>query len=227
MPYVANAAALGYDATTLWLVGGSYGQSGISGATQLNPWNSATTNIASGQSFIVGAKDDGSSIGPWLTTNVGTRPASFWKVLADGSTSLIVLTGGGGRGDTGSVTLNGSEILGAAYDAAIFKVSTSSGTVAWKTDLASGVLPLMTLAPDGSVVAVSPLTSTYGAVMYSNANGSTSASFTGSGQAQSIVSDGKSLYVAGVVKGSADFNPGAGTDIEGNLPGVFISRFSY
>lgn len=226
-PYIANTAALGVDGTTLWLAGGNYGETGLSGPNQLNPWITSPSSIVSGQSFIVGAKDDGTSIGPWFTTNAGTRPASLWRVLPDGSNTLIVLAGGGGRGDSGAVTLNGTEILGASYNAALFKMDTTTGSVAWKTDLTSGTLPSLTLAPDGTVVAVSPLTATYGMVTYSDANGATAASFTGSGQAQAVVSGGNSLFIAGIVTGSADFNPGAGTDIEGNLPGVFISRFSY
>jgi hypothetical protein len=27
--------------------------------------------------------------------------------------------------------------------------------------------------------------------------------------------------------GAADFNPGAKTDVQGNLPGIFITRFAY
>ena len=63
--------------------------------------------------------------------------------------------------------------------------------------------------------------------MYADADGSIPASFTGSGQAQAVVAGGNSLYVLGVVTGSADFNPGAKTDVQGNLPGIFITRFAY
>jgi hypothetical protein len=63
--------------------------------------------------------------------------------------------------------------------------------------------------------------------MYANADGSIPAAFTGSGQAQAVASGGTSLYVLGVVMGAADFNPGTKSDIQGNLPGIFITRFSY
>jgi len=63
--------------------------------------------------------------------------------------------------------------------------------------------------------------------MFADADGTIPAAFTGSGQAQAVVSGAQSLYVLGLVTGSADFNPGSKTDIQGNLPGIFITRFSY
>jgi hypothetical protein len=42
-----------------------------------------------------------------------------------------------------------------------------------------------------------------------------------------VASGAQSLYVLGTVTGSADFNPGSKSDVQGNLPGIFITRFSY
>jgi hypothetical protein len=39
--------------------------------------------------------------------------------------------------------------------------------------------------------------------------------------------DEQSLDILGVVTGAADFNPGAKSDVQGNLPGIFITRFAY
>jgi hypothetical protein len=227
MDYLDNATEIGVDKSTLWFVGGSAGATALSGANKLNPWSPMTWNITSGQSFIIGAKDDGTSIGPWFTSNAGTRSAGLWKILVNGSGDLIVLAAAGGGASSGAVSLNGSEILSDTDILTLFKVKAAGGAVAWKTAVTSNIQPLVTIAPDGNAVAVSPLTSTYGLTMFADANGSVAASFTGSGQAQVITSGSSGLYVLGVVSGSADFNPGAGTDIQGNLPGMFISRFSY
>jgi hypothetical protein len=225
--YIDQAAALGSDKTTLWMSGGVAGQTGLIGPTLLNPWSTTTTNLLAGQSFIIGARDNGTSVGPWFTTNAAARPASLFKILVDASGDLIVLAVGGGRGDTGAVSLNGREILSLQDGASVFKVAAATGTVVWKTGLTAAAFPLLAIAPDGATVAVSSQTSTYGLTMYSGADGTIPASFTGSGLAQAVVSGGNSLYVVGVVTGSADFNPGSRSDIQGNLPGVFVTRFSY
>ena len=226
-PYLDNAAALGADQTTLWLVGGNYGQAGLSGPTQLNPWSATTTNLTNGQSFIIGAKDDGSSFGPWLTTNAGTRPANLSRVVVDPNGDLIVVAVGAGGGASGAVTLNSKEIIGAQDSVTIFKVTAATGTVAWKVPVPSSAFVPVAVAPDGAAIIVSPSTSTYSLSMFADADGTIPASFTGSGQAQAVASGPNSLYILGVVTGSADFNPGSKTDIQGNLPGIFVTRFSY
>lgn len=226
-PYLDNAAVLGADQTTLWLVGGNAGQTGLAGPTQLNPWSSTTTNLTDGQSFIIGAKDDGSSFGPWLTTNGGTRPANLSRVVVDPNGNLIVVAVGAGGGASGAVTLNSKEIIGAQDSVTIFKVAAASGTVAWKVPVPSSAFVPVAVAPDGAAIIVSPATSTYSLTMFADADGTIPASFTGSGQAQAVASGPKSLYILGVVTGSADFNPGSKTDIQGNLPGIFVTRFSY
>ena len=225
-PYLANAAALGTDKTTLWLIGGNFGSSGLLGASQLNPWSSSTTNIASGQSFIIGAKDDGSSLGPWLTTNAGTRPANLSRIVVDPNGDPIVVALGV-SGATGAVNLNGTEIIGAQDTVTIFKLTAATGNVAWKVPVPSSAFVPVAVAPDGAAIIVSPATSTYSLTMFADADGTIPAAFTGSGQAQAVVSGAQSLYVLGLVTGSADFNPGSKTDIQGNLPGIFITRFSY
>jgi len=224
--YIHQSAALGSDKTTMWFGGGNAGQIGLNGPNALNPWSPNTTNIIAGQSYIIGAKDNGTSFGPWLTTLSGTRPAAFWKLAVTGNGDLIVLTGGGGRADTGAVSLNGKEILALADTQAIFKLATATGTVVWKQAIASS-FPFIAVAPDGAAITVSPQTGTYGFNMYADADGALLASFTGSGTAQAVVAGGNSLYVLGVVSGSADFNPGSKTDVQGNLPGLFITRFAY
>jgi hypothetical protein len=225
--YLANAAALGADKTTLWLIGGNYGQAGLSGPVALNPWSPTTTNLTNGQSFIIGAKDDGSSFGPWLTTNSGTRPANLSRIVADPNGDLIVVAVGAGGGATGAITLNSHEIIGAQEAVTIFKVTAANGGVAWKVPVPFSAFVPIALAPDGAAIIVSPATSTYALTMFADADGTVPASFTGSGGAQVVASGPKSLYILGVVTGSADFNPGSKSDIQGNLPGIFITRFSY
>jgi hypothetical protein len=219
--------ALALDKTTMWMVGGCYGQSALNGPTKLNPWSATTTDLTGGRSFIVGAKDDGTNIGPWLTTNAGTRPANLARIMVDANGDLIVVAGGGGRGDTGAVSLNGKEILAAADNAAVFKVAASNGNVAWKAAFPSNAFVPAAIAPDGAVILVAPNSSTYSLTMYRNTDGSVPVAFTGSGVAQAVVSGTKSLYVLGTVSGSADFNPGTKSDIQGTLPGIFVTRFSY
>ena len=90
----------------------------------------------------------------------------------------------------------------------------------------SGFVPV-TVAPDGAVIIISPNTSTYSLTMYKNADGSVPVAFTGSGAAQAVAASATSLYVLGAVSGSADFNPGTKSDIQGTLPGIFVTRFSY
>ena len=226
-PCLANAGALGADKTTLWLIGGNYGQAGLSGPTALNPWSPTTTNLTNGQSFIIGAKDDGSSFGPWVTTNSGTRPANLSRVVVDPNGDLIVVAVGAGGGSTGAVTLNSQEIIGAQETVTIFKVTAANGSVAWKVPVPFSAFVPVAVAPDGASVIVSPATSTYALTMFADADGTIPASFTGSGAAQLVVSGTKSLYILGAVTGSADFNPGSKSDIQGNLPGIFITRFSY
>jgi len=225
-PYIHQSAVLGSDKTTMWFGGGNAGTIGLSGPTALNPWSPNTTNIIAGQSYIIGAKDNGTSFGPWLTTLSGARPAAFWKLAVTGTGDLIVLTGGGGRADTGAISLNGKEILALADTQAIFKLATATGTVVWKQAIASS-FPFIAVAPDGAAITVSPQTGTYGLNMYADADGALLASFIGSGTVQAVVAGGTSLYVLGFVSGSADFNPGSKTDVQGNLPGLFITRFAY
>jgi hypothetical protein len=215
-------SAWGADKTTLWLIGGNEGSVGFSGPNALNPWSATTTTFTSGQSFIIGAKDDGSSFGPWLTTNSSTRPANLTRIVVDPNGDLIVVAGG--VGDTGAVTLNGQEILGAADSVTILKATAANGSVAWKVPVVSGAFVPVVVAPDG---VVSPATSTYSLTMFADADGTIPASFTGSGVAQMVASGAHRLYILGTVTGSADFNPGSKSDIEGNLPGIFITRFSY
>jgi hypothetical protein len=85
------------------------------------------------------------------------------------------------------------------------------------------------VAPDGSTVAVTPQTATnYGFVTYADADGSIPGSFIGQGGADAIAVGGNSLYVLGRVRATTNFNPGTkATDIQGNLPGIFITRFAY
>jgi hypothetical protein len=224
---IYNTMALGLDKTTVWMVGGCYGQSSINAPTKLNPWSATTTDLTGGRSFIIGAKDDGTSIGPWLTTNAGTRPAGLWRIVVDANGDLIVLANEGGRGYTGAVSLNGKEILAAADSASVFKVAASNGNVVWKASLPSSGFVPVTVAPDGAVIIISPNTSTYSLTMYKNADGSVPVAFTGSGAAQAVAASATSLYVLGSVSGSADFNPGTKSDIQGTLPGIFVTRFSY
>jgi hypothetical protein len=64
--------------------------------------------------------------------------------------------------------------------------------------------------------------------MYADADGSIPASFIGQGSAQAIVAGGNSLYILGRVTGAINFNPGTKTtDVQGNPPGIFITRFAY
>jgi hypothetical protein len=106
-------------------------------------------------------------------------------------------------------------------------VTAASGSVAWKVPVPFSAFVPVAVAPDGAAIIVSPATSTYALTMFADADGTIPASFTGSGAAQVVVSGPKSLYILGGVTGSADFNPGSESDIQGNLPGIFITRFAY
>ena len=137
------------------LVGRRSPGSAPQGPTALNPWSPTTTNIVAGQSFIIGAKDNGTSFGPWLTTNSGTRAAGFWKLSVTATGDLIVFATGGGGRRHGRCQPQRSERFSALQDTqAIFKLATATGTVVWKTGVTARFLPFMTVAPDGAVIIV-------------------------------------------------------------------------
>jgi hypothetical protein len=138
----------------------------------------------------------------------------------------VVAVGAGG-GSTGAVTLDSHEIIGTQETVTIFKVTAANGSVAWKVPVPSSAFVPVVVAPDGAAIIVSPTTSTYALTMFADADVTIPASFTGSGAAQVVASGPKSLYILGVGTGSADFNPGSKSDIQRNLPGIFIIRFSY
>ena len=207
-PYTNTGAVLGADKITLWLIGAT------SGFAALNPWSTAKTDLGTGGPFIIGARDDGTSVGPWLptVTGSGTEGVSFVTVALDFGGDLIVQAASGGV----AATLNGKEIVGTQDKGSIFKIKASTGDVVWKMGLSSARRP-MAIAPDGSIVVLSPGTGTYGFTAYSDADGSIVGTFTGSGTVTSdlnpvraIVAGAGRLYLLGTVTGAADFNPRSG-----------------
>jgi hypothetical protein len=221
--YFASTAALGSDQTTLWL-----GGLGSGSPAALNPWSPTTTNVPAGASYLIGARDNGTSFGPWTTSSTMPGQAgSFFSLIPTPANDLIVYAGGGGLGAV--ISLNGRTIVGSQDILGIFKFATATGTVVWKTGLPNGPVSFIAVAPDGSTVAVTPQTATnYGFVTYADADGSIPGSFIGQGGADAIAVGGNSLYVLGRVRATTNFNPGTkATDIQGNLPGIFITRFAY
>ena len=122
--YIDNAAALGADKTTLWLVGVN------TGPTQLNPWSATTTTLPGDNRSSSAPRMTAPRLAPGLTTHDPVNPAHSSKILVDPNGDLIVIAATAARGGaTGPVSLNGKEILGAQDGTSIFKVAAGNGAV--------------------------------------------------------------------------------------------------
>ena len=228
--YIMDAAS-GADGATVWM----WGAYDNGGSAMLNPWSSQTWQLtqnpfqfSGGDGYLLGARDDGSTTGPWFTEG---DYGVMMKLLIDSDGDLIVAFTSGGP-----VTFNGGQELLPAGGCVLTKISHETGHIVWKTAISAStdqdVLPdQLVLAPGNRIVTAN----TSSAVLvntlnfYSAADGSLLSSFSGAGVVHDgVIASGQTeMYLAGTVTNPTDFDPGAAADMLGATPGVFVSHFSF
>jgi hypothetical protein len=218
------------DGSTVWLYG-----FGISGTSALNPWSTQTWDITSNpnrtaDAFIIGVKDNGQSIGPWMSEGdwgpqyqVGRGVSGDLTVAAE---------------SRGYTTFNGGQdfITDAAGGSALIRVDHTNGQIKWRTPIV-GLPTSIIAAPGNRIVVMSQqvdastqstnATLPYVLDIYSEADGTLLSSISAGTMAQYVAAGQTDLFVLGTVSAAADFDPGSGTDSQGSTAGVYISRFSF
>jgi hypothetical protein len=220
--YSYNGGAMtGRDGSTLWMYG-AWGGSGL----RFNPWSSMTWNVPSnpnqfGQydAFIVGAKDDGTTLGPWITQGDEGPGLNGFALASDGQ-PIFSMAG------SAPTRINGQDLL-VGEGRVLAKLDATTGTIVWKTDIVDR--PAIAVTGDQGVAAVELGTDAPPRLTLFSANdGQVRSSLTVPGMVYRIVAGPTDLFLVGTTNGSADFNPGAATDIQGgSTPGVFITRYSF
>jgi hypothetical protein len=222
--YMMGAAA-GADGATLW----SWGAYDDTVAAALNPWSSQTWQLTAnngqfvgGDGYLFGARDDGSTTGPWFTE--GDYGVAM-TLLVDSGGDLVVTAG-----SDGLVTFNGGQAFLPGSGLVLAKIDKMNGHILWATPLSVSPNELV-VAPGDRIVTISQAGSDapYVLTIYSGADGSILSSFSGAGLvANGTVACGNTeMYLAGAVTSPIDFNPGVATDTLGATPGMFVSRFSF
>ncbi len=217
--YYAYGALPGRDGSTVWMFGA------YAGTLRLNPWSSMTWNVPANpnqlglyDAFIIGAKDDGTNFGPWVTQgDIGPTLAGL--VLAADGNPIISL------GGSAPTRINGQDLL-QGEGRVLAKLNAATGALMWKTDTtdASGML---VATGDGSIALVSGSPSSV-VRLYASGDGVARASFQMPGTVHHVVAGSSDLFVVGVIQGSTDFNPGTAVDTQGTTaPAICISRFSF
>jgi hypothetical protein len=225
-PSINSGAAMGADGSTVWLWGSTSGR--------LNPWSQMTwtiptqaTQLSLPAAYIIGAQDNGQSIGPWITE--GDAGALIGDVVVDPNGDLLVTLL-----SSGPVQINGGQSLLMSAGYALAKLSGSTGKVVWRTDVTA--LPsLLSVAPGGRIATVIPTmmngsvdpTGPYTLYVYDDSDGSLLTSFSAGQGAQRLAAGTTELFVIGASVSPANFSPGAKPDVQGNPSGVFVSRFSF
>ncbi|MGC4063456.1 MAG: hypothetical protein QM784_02135 [Polyangiaceae bacterium] len=225
-PNVAEDILAGGDGSTVWL-------SGYGGGT-LNPWgskswnNPGNPNRQRGDFVIIGANDDGSSIGPWFTE--GDWAVDVTNVVMTPDDSMVF-----SASTFGYTTFNGGQAFAEGAGAVLVKV-TRTGKIAWRTVLAAKP-EFVENAPGGRIAVVDylPFENSDLPVQLSLFSGDTGALLSSfsfgrrrpAGASTIIASGTANLYVLGNVRAAADFHPGKAEDLQGAEPGVFISRFRF
>ena len=228
----SNGALPDVNGSTIWLYGFGY-----AGTFALNPWSAQTWNITGNPSqiggtdaFIIGVKDDGTSIGPWMSEgDWGPQ----YRVAMDSAGDLLVAASSGGY-----TTFNGGQdfITSSSGGVALVKINHTNGQIVWRTDISA--LPVQIIAApgnrvvtmtqqlDSTTLAAIP-TSPYQLNVYSNTDGTLLSSVSAGMMAQYMAAGTTDLFVLGNVSAASDFDPGTGTDSQGTTAGVYISRFSF
>ena len=204
--YYAYGALPGRDGSTVWMFGA------YAGTLRLNPWSSMTWNVPANpnqlglyDAFIIGAKDDGTNFGPWVTQgDIGPTLAGL--VLAADGNPIISL------GGSAPTRINGQDLL-QGEGRVLAKLNAATGALMWKTDTtdASGML---VATGDGSIALVSGSPSSV-VRLYASGDGVARASFQVPGTVHHVVAGSSNLFVVGVIQGSTDFNPGTVVDTQG------------
>ena len=236
----ATATRLGVDnfsgalpdvnGATTWLYGFGY-----AGTFALNPWSTQTWNITSNpnggaDAFIIGVKDDGTSVGPWMSEgDWGPQ----YRVAMDTAGDLLVAAS-----SSGYTTFNGGQdfITKSTGGNVLVKIDHTNGQIIWRTELTT--FPTMLTAVAGNRVVtmqqqldsstLAPIaTAPYQLDIYSTTDGTHLSSLSAGMMAQTIAAGTKDLFVLGTVSAASDFDPGTGVDSQGSAAGVYISRYSF
>jgi hypothetical protein len=221
---------VGADGQTFWYWGGF---DGVTEPVPLNPWSTQTWKWAGnpfqfsgGDVYIVGAKDDGTTIGPWFSEG---DYGALMHMVVDSAGELIVVAS-----SSGYVTFNGGQEFfpDSAGGLILAKISHTDGKILWRTALAKASLPdRLVLLPGDRVVTTDVVNSdgSYTLGIYSGTNGSLLSRIPVSAkQTVQLMAAGKSdLFLVGSVSSSVDFNPGTAADNQGSTPGMFITRYSF
>jgi hypothetical protein len=221
-PMYSYGAMTGRDGATLWMYGAWSGS-----ALRFNPWSQMTWNVPANpfqfgtyDTFIIGAKDDGTSFGPWITQG-DEGPALLGFALATDGQPIFTMAG------TAPVRINGQELL-AGEGQVVAKLDATTGTVVWKTDIADRPGGIAITGDQGIATVALRSDSPPRLTLYDATNGHPRSSFIVPGSIYKIVAGPTDLFLVGTTTGAADFNPGAATDTQGAAtPGIFITRYSF
>jgi hypothetical protein len=223
-------AAAGADGATLWYWGAV---DGWSSPVALNPWSTKTWTLtgnpfqfSGGDVYILGAKDDGTTIGPWFTEG---DYGALMHMVVDSAGDLIVVARA-----SGYVTFNGGQDFfpDSSGGLMLAKISHTDGKVMWRSPLAPASLPpSLVLLPGDRVMTADVVNSdgSYTLGIYAGGTGALLSRIPVSAkQSVQLVTAGTTdLFLVGSVSSSVDFNPGAAADNQGSTPGMFITRYSF
>lgn len=223
-------AAAGADGATLWSWGAV---DGWNTPAQLNPWSSQTwqlttnpSQFSGGDVYILGAKDDGTTIGPWFSEG---DYGMLMHMVVDSAGDLIVVAR-----SAGYVTFNGGQDFFTTTSGGVqlAKIRHTDGKVLWRTPLPTTSLPdRLVLAPGDRVVTTDTTSSdgSYTLGIYSGADGALLSRIPVSSKApvQVLAAGNTEMFLVGSVSTALDFNPGAATDTQGATAGLFISRYAF
>jgi hypothetical protein len=221
-----TGAAEGADGATLW----GWGANGNDGPAALNPWSTQTWQLtpnpsamSAGDAYLLGARDDGTTIGPWFTE--GDSGVAM-NVLVDSEGALIVAAESGGF-----VSFNGGQDFLPNGNAVLAKINPVNGHIVWRTPISDMPKDGVFLAPGDRIVTVTnpSFDAPYTLRIYAGSDGSLLSSFSNAGIVyHGAIAGGKTeMYLAGAVTTPTDFDPGEATDMLGATSGVFVSRFSF
>jgi hypothetical protein len=218
--YYAYGVLPGRDGSTIWMFGA------YAGTLRLNPWSSMTWNVPSNpnqlglyDAFIVGAKDDGTSFGPWVTQgDIGPNLAGL-VLAADGNPVISM-------GGSASTRINGQDLLqGEGH--VLAKLNAATGVLMWKTDTTDASQKVVATG-DGNIALLVAGSTSPTVRLYASGDGAARASFQVPGIVEHIAAGSSDMFVVGVIQGSADFNPGTAVDMQSTTtPAIYISRFSF
>jgi hypothetical protein len=233
----ARGTTVGVDGSTLWTWGAH------DGTMKLNPWSTQTwegnSNPAMGggyDAFIVGSKDNGTTVGPWFTEG-DFGPTMLFAIEETGDLIVVVEA-------YGYTMFNGGQLIASSASSVLIRVRQTDGKILWRTVLPVPAAQIATIPGDRVAILEKRAdfgagAGPYGIYLYSTVDGRSLSTLStglanpvptsveGNGGPVMMAAGTSDLFVIGAVVGAADFNPGSATDMKGSTPGVFISRYTF